>query len=151
MRIYLDTSALSALVAREDPRMTASTEQLFHLVRDGLHTPYISDLVVTELERTPDARRRAHLLDLVDRYTLEILPTTLEARDLALRYTNARIIPARYLPDALHIVTATVHNVPLLASWNFAHIVKHRTRVEVNRLNQAVGYPTIDLCTPEEV
>lgn len=88
---------------------------------------------------------------MIEQYDVELLPVTEEAQQLAKRYVADKIIPARYLPDALHIATAVVHNIPILVSWNFEHIVKHRTRVEVNRINQTMGYPTIDLCTPEEV
>lgn len=111
MRLYLDTSVISALYAHEAPHLRAATETFFAQLNVRMATLYGSDLVAAEIERTPQPAKRA----------------------------------------ALHIATAVVHNIPVLVSWNFAHIVKHRTRVEVNRINQAMGHPPIDLCTPEEV
>jgi len=36
-------------------------------------------------------------------------------------------------------------------SWNFDHIVKHKTRVEVNLIHKKINLAEIDICSPEEV
>jgi len=36
-------------------------------------------------------------------------------------------------------------------SWNLTHIVKLRTKLEVNGINKTQGYKEIEICTPEEV
>ena len=151
MRIYVDTSVLNGLYAEEAPHIQTATRAFFARLDTQAVTLYGSDLVAAEIERTPQPEKRAKLIQSVEDHGLELLPVTEEARQLAERYVSEKIIPARYLPDALYIATAVVHNVPVLVSWNFEHMVKHRTRVEVNRINQARGYPSIDLCTPAEV
>ena len=151
MRLYLDTSVINGLHAHDTPHIRAATQAFFARLDVKAVTLYGSDLVAAEIERTPRLDKRAKLYEVIATHDVELLPVTDEARELAERYVTAKIIPARYLPDALHIATSVVHNIPILVSWNFEHIVRHRTRVEVNRINQALGYPTIDLCTPEEV
>ena len=151
MRIYIDTSVINGIFADDRPWIKQATENFFKMTSRPPFSVYISELVAAEIERTKDSRKRNQLINIVDRYSFELLPATKEAQDLAMSYIKGKIIPAKYLPDAVHIATAVVHNIPLLVSWNFSHIVKHRTRVEVNTINQKLGYPQIDICSPEEV
>ncbi|MFH0790889.1 MAG: hypothetical protein V2A64_04580 [Candidatus Omnitrophota bacterium] len=74
-----------------------------------------------------------------------------EVKMLAERYVNEKIIPLTYWDDALHIALASVNEVDILVSWNFKHIVKHKTRVEVTGVNTMLGYKNIDICSPREV
>lgn len=39
----------------------------------------------------------------------------------------------------------------VVVSWNMKHIVKLKTRMEINGINKIYGYKEIELCTPEEV
>ena len=74
-----------------------------------------------------------------------------EVETLAQHYVREKVIPSKYIADALHIAIASIHNIPVLVSWNFEHIVKHKTRVEVNRINKSFKFPGIDICSPQEV
>jgi hypothetical protein len=38
-----------------------------------------------------------------------------------------------------------------IISWNFRHIVKLKTKVEVNGVNKLLGYKEVEICSPEEV
>lgn len=51
----------------------------------------------------------------------------------------------------MHIAIATIHNMDILVSWNFAHIVKVKTRKEVDAINALLGYKSIELASPQEV
>jgi hypothetical protein len=46
---------------------------------------------------------------------------------------------------------AVVYSIPILVSWNFEHIVKLKTKVEINRINREHGYPQIGISSPQEV
>ena len=61
-----------------------------------------------------------------------------------------QLIPPRYLDDALHIATAVVHEMDVVVSWNFEHLVKLKTRLGVNGLNRLLGYREIEIVSPEE-
>ena len=66
-------------------------------------------------------------------------------------YVDAKIIPTKYLRDAQHVAIAVVRETDVVVSWNLEHIVKVKTRREVNAINQLRGYHAIELATPEEV
>jgi len=148
--MYIDTSTINDLYSN-DERIKNITKDFFRSVKFGYYTLYASETVAMEIKNTPDIEKRKLLLDVIDEYAMQILPITEEIKKLAYYYTESKIIPHKYLPDALHIACSVVHNIPVLVSWNFQHIVKHKTRVDVNRISQKHNLPLIDLCSPEEV
>lgn len=92
------------------------------------------------------------MLELVDNTDFnEVLSVDEEIDRLADKYIAEGIIPAVYRDDALHIALASVKGLDILVSWNFKHLVKHKTRVEVTGVNTLLGYKAIDICTPWEV
>lgn len=150
MRIYIDTSIINGLYSN-DVRIKDITKRFFRSSKFGHFTLYGSEIVATEIKNTPKGKKRELLINVIEDYSIEILPITEEIITLASNYIENKIIPIKYKPDALHIACCVVHNIPILISWNFEHIVKHKTRIEVNRVNQKLGWPQIDLCSPEEV
>ena len=72
-------------------------------------------------------------------------------QELAKEYIAQGIIPKRYENDALHIAVAAVHDLDVIISWNFEHIVKMKTKRQVNAINTLLGYKGIDIYTPREV
>lgn len=150
MRIYLDTSVISGLYTR-DPGIHAITHDFFSAAKFGNYTLYSSEIAAIEIKATSNIKLRQMLIEALEEHQIEILPISEEAEALARRYTKEKIIPAKYIADALHIAMASIHGIPILASWNFKHIVKHKTRVEVNRINQESGLLQIDICSPQEV
>lgn len=151
LKLYLDTSVISALVAEKQHWQREATEELFYAIENRKHLAYISELVLDEILATPNSERRSRLLLIIDTYRLQQLPITVESRKLAKEYILRKLIPARYEPDALHIAIATLSQVDVLMSWNFRHIVKHSTAIGVNRINVTLGYATIDIRSPQEV
>lgn len=151
MRIYIDTSVINGLCTTKNKIIQDITKQFFNTGNFGNFTIYISEAVITEIKNTPNHAHREYMIKAIQKYGIEILPVPEEARVLAKNYIHHKIIPLKYMADALHIAVAVVHNIPVLVSWNFKHIVRHKTRLEVNRINKEIGYPQIDLCSPEEV
>lgn len=150
MRIYIDTSVINGLYA-QDPGIKTDTSQFFKNVQFLHYTLYASEATIEEIENTPETSKKVLLKDAFKEYRIEILPMVEEVRHLANRYVEAKIIPARYFPDALHIAVATIYNIPVLVSWNFEHMVKIKTKLEVNRINRQRGYPGIEISSPKEV
>jgi predicted nucleic acid-binding protein len=150
VRIYIDTSVINGLFAQDDDIRT-TTEKFFEFVRKTGAVLYSADLLVKEIDRTFQESKRTRLKEALAEYDVEFLPLSDEIDRLSHIYIREKIIPLKYLPDAVHIATAAVHNIPVLVSWNFEHIVKLKTKVEINRLNQQYGYPRIDIASPQEV
>ncbi len=110
---------------------------------------FISEVVLREIHRC-DQPKQKKLLDVIDRYDLEVFNFTEEADQLAEIYIKKGVIPAKYRDDANHIAVASLHNCDGL-SWNFQHIVKVKTKREVAVINLHKGYQSIDIYTPREV
>jgi hypothetical protein len=70
---------------------------------------------------------------------------------LADAYITAQVIGAASRFDAQHIATATVHQVTVLASWNFKHIVNLVRIQGYNSVNLRRGYPLLEIRTPKEI
>lgn len=127
---YIDTSVWNFLLEESRPAERAITERLFQQI-STLGQIVISGVVLQEIERAAPTRRAA-LFKLLSTYRPEQLTLTDEAKELASRYVKAGLIPARYLPDALHLAIAVVENCDVVVSWNFEHMVKLKTRLGVN-------------------
>jgi len=78
----------------------------------------------------------------------ELTTKSEEIRVLAEEYVTRGIIPAKYIEDAVHISLVTVNSIDILVSWNFEHIVKLKTKREVNAVNILLGYPQIEIIEP---
>ena len=150
MRIYIDTSVINGLYA-QDPEIRAKTAQFFKDARALSYNLYASEATIEEIEHTPQESKKVLLKNTIEEYQIELLSITEEARWLANRYIDAKIIPKKYFPDALHIAIATSYNIPVLVSWNFEHMVKIKTKLAVIRINRQEGYPIIEISSPQEV
>jgi len=150
VRLYLETSALGGLADREDPRRPALTRQLLRAVADRVHEGVISNVVQEELERAP-AEVRKTLLAAMQGIPLELVVEDAESRSLFVEYLELGIVPERYRNDLRHVGVATVAGVDALVSWNFRHLVNIRTRRAVHAVNVRLGYPLIEIVSPEEV
>jgi len=69
---------------------------------------------------------------LIDEIAIEELSVDEDVLELAKRYIAEGIIPERYEDDALHIAVASINNLDAIISWNFAHIVKLKTKKELS-------------------
>ena len=151
MKIYLDTSVINGNIADDSPWIREATRNFFLMASKPPYTLYLSELVIDEIKNTSNLTRRAHLEATIDKYSFEILLVNQEAQSLARQYVQQKIFPEKYFPDALHVATAVIHAIPILVSWNFQHMVKHKIREQVNLANQNLGYQNIDICSPQEV
>jgi predicted nucleic acid-binding protein len=151
LKVYLDTSILNFAVSTQDvPRERELTIRFLDRIRKGMFLGFISDLVVTEI-RKASTKKQDELLKVVAHVPLESLPLTAEVKALADRYIKEKMIPASEFNDAAHIAVASIHNLDAIVSWNFEHMVKFKTRREVQGINALMGYKTIEICSPLEM
>lgn len=109
---------------------------------------YLSELVLEEL-RGASSPLRASMLAAVKRFA--ILPITNEIQVLAARYVRDGIFPPRYFDDAKHVAVASVNGIGVLLSWNFAHLVKMKTRRMVALVNATENYMPVEIIAPPEL
>lgn len=147
LKCYLDTSIISAYYDERDLEKKEKTIEMWKELIN--YEVYISELVVAELERDKDIKKRSKKLTLVNKLTK--LKVTEEAGNLAELYIRHKIIPRKYEGDALHIAIAVINNTDIIISWNFAHMVKLKTKREVNAINLLQGYREVDIVSPWEI
>lgn len=148
LKCYFDTSVFNFIYERKDVNKREATLALFSQIQQ--FEIYISEIVLVEVNET-HAPLRSRLLEVIQKYQPISLEIDSETRALAKRYVDEGIIPARYEDDALHIASAVVNDLDVIISWNFQHIVKLKTKLEVNGINMLLGYKEIEICSPEEV
>ena len=152
LKVYLDTSIFNFAISTQDVATEKEvTNRFLNELKSGRFFGYVSAIVLREIHDTTNKQRREDLLKFLGQFELEALSQTEEADLLAERYIQEKIIPEKHLDDALHIAIASVHNLDVIVSWNFAHMVKFKTRREVQGINTMMGYKIIEICTPQEV
>jgi hypothetical protein len=145
-RIYTDTSVIGGCF---DEEFADASEQLLNTFKTGGAIIVVSDLTLVELQDAP-ARVRAMLEEIPLAYR-EDVELTEEAAILAERYITAGVVVASKRVDAQHIALATTCRVDVLVSWNFKHIVNLERIQGYNSVNLRLGYPLLEIRTPQEV
>ncbi|MEW6103317.1 MAG: PIN domain-containing protein [bacterium] len=147
IKVYLDTSVISAYFDERNPERQSLTELFFKKIE--MFESYVSEVVLAEIDDTKDVELRNKLREKT--VSLKILPIDEESRTLADEYVKHEAVPSDYSEDALHIAISTINEIDYLLSWNFDHIVKVKTRRIVNMVNTSAGYPDLEIITPAEL
>lgn len=146
VRLYLDTSVISALFDARTPERQRLTQDLWKTL--DCYDVYISEKVLEEIMQAPIGVR----VDLQQAIAgFKVLPLSDEALELARAYVSQGIFPEKYLDDALHVAIASVHGVDFLLSWSFNHLVKVKTRKLVSLVNAVKNHPPIEIIAPPEL
>ena len=149
LALYLETSIIGFLFAEEIEEKKSVTRKLFQEIKDKKFDAYISDLVLKELDFTKDEKKRKEMKKIVEDF--HVLKTTEQCNNLGLQYIKNKAIAQGAVSDAIHVAVATFYNLDIIVSWNLRHIVKVRTKMEVNSINMRNNYKSIEIATPEEV
>jgi len=145
-KIYLDTSVISALFDERTPERLAMTSGFWSKLGD--YEVFISELVIDELEKASEQVRDKMFSAIRDFIVLKI---SREAEELAQIYVKQGIFPEKYFDDALHVALASVNQIGILLSWNFAHLVKLKTRRMVSIINLAENITPVEIASPPEL
>jgi predicted nucleic acid-binding protein len=147
MKIYLDTSVLSAMFDTRNPERLEITKDFFAgRATDRL---VVSELTLAEVDATPNEEMRAAMSKVADR--CEAVSVTPDADRLATRYIEAGAVSESFAADAYHVAIAVVCGADVIVSWNFRHIVRRKTRDIVNMVNTLRGYAHIEIVAPGEL
>ena len=143
-RIYVDSSVIG-IVADDDNRRL-QTQAFWSAVRRGEITIIVSDVLEDELEDAPPHIR--DFFDSIPEAQIERVESTDESDSLAKQYIAEKVIGQASLDDCRHIAVATIYRADVLVSWNFRHIVNINRIRGYNSVNEALGYPRIEIRTP---
>ena len=147
MKIYLDTSVVSALFDERNPERKSLTGAFFKNV-GNLETS-ISEITVAEIERTPDMELQSRMKEAIAQFS--VIPLTDDVEWIASEYIRHGAVPEGYPEDAYHIAIAVVSEMDCLLSWNFKHVVRRKTRDIVRMVNTLSNMRQIEIMTPAEL
>lgn len=150
MRLYLDTSVIGALFDTEMPQRIKITRLLFDSIVEGQHTGVISNIVLEEIERSPEDLKE-NLLAEIRNIPFQVISEDETSAELLETYEKEGFIRKTARLDLRHLAVATVNGVDAVVSWNFRDIVNIRTRRAVHSVNLRLGFPLIEIVSPEEV
>lgn len=150
-KIYLDTSVISHLDAADVPERMQHTHEFWERVKLGLEFEiYISELTERELYRCPEPKRSL-LVESLQEIVYTLLEENDEVEQLADEYLRNHVLPPACRDDLLHVAYAVVHQCDCIVSWNFKHLVNHKTMDQVNATNLFCKYQFIKILSPEMV
>ena len=152
LRIYLDTTIINFLYADDAPEKRDITLDFFE-TRLHVYDVPISDVVLFEIGNTRTEKKRKLLTDAVAKYRLTAIVIAESAmdeiNDLANQYIGAGIIPPKKRDDAMHVAISTVLEFDILLSWNFEHLANINKQIQINALNEKLGYlKRLNMLTP---
>lgn len=147
LRIYLDTSVLSAYADSRTPERQQETVAFWSRLSE--FQPSTSELARQELAAVPGTSMREELLGLLT--ALTVVPVTGEMTDLAHAYVEREVFRASAINDAVHVAAAVLTRQDILVSWSFRHLVNRRRRANINDANMRMGFPTIEILAPPEI
>lgn len=150
IRYYIETSVFSFVFAEDDLKRRDLTKKFLDSLQQESAEIYISAVLIDEINEAPEQLKKK-LLELIEKYQPILLSIDNETKELADKYVGEKIIPRKYIEDAYHLAVASVNDIDVIVSWNFQHIVKLKTKIEVNGVNKLLGYHEIEICSPEEV
>ena len=143
--LYIETSVIGAYLDNGEPfRRDLTIRWWEHELAD--YAPYISPLVVRELERAGEPRRAAYL-NLIR--TMPQYEISEEAAILAEGYIERGIFHRKYLSNALHVAVASVNKADLLVTWDFGYIANVHKQARVKLFNTIAGFFVPMIVTPE--
>jgi predicted nucleic acid-binding protein len=145
-RIYLDTSVIGGYY---DSEFEEDTRILFEKIKLERFHVILSDITEGELQEAPEMIRNL-FIELSAGLSTKI-ELTEEAVQLADSYLAGKVVGKTSRVDCFHIALATIHQVDILVSWNFKHIVNVQRIRGYNSVNMKLGYPTIDIRSPKEI
>ena len=145
-RIYIDTSVVGGYF---DEEFSLDTIPFFNRVINGELVILVSDLLRAELLGAPDFVK--NLLNEMPHNNIENITLTQEAKELADKYIEAKVVGKTSKADCQHIAMATLSKADVLVSWNFKHIVNLDRIRGYNGINYQNGYNMIEIRTPKEI
>jgi len=151
LKIFVETTVVSLLVATRSKDTTVAVRQMHTRAWWRLRNDFelFASTGVRDESAVGDPREaRKRLAVLSTMAPLEITPA---AEALAKDLLDRGKLPPRGKTDALHLGTAMVHQMDVMLSWNFKHLVNPSILKQIYVWASDTGYDVPVVCTPEEL
>jgi len=147
LKIYLDTSVIGYLDQHNDPDLMDDTHKLWNQIEDGLYDVVLSDVAIAEIDACHEEKRDT-LFDYLSEIEYSIIEVDEKTLDIAERFINLGVLRRKSIDDCQHIAAAITSGCDVIVSWNFKHIVNHKTIMGVKAVTALEGYSDVMIYTP---
>ena len=147
LKVYFDTSVISALFDERNPERKSLTESFFKEIEN--FETYISDITIALIEKTPDEEIKNNMKEKITQFS--VLTISDEIEELAKEIIRRGAINESYSEDAYHIAITILNEMDFLLSWNFRHIVRKKTKDIVRMISTLNNLRQIEIITPPEL
>jgi len=103
LKIYLDTSVINFLFADDAPDYMKATIDFFDNYLNEFDA-YISDVVLAEIKRTPDAQKRASLFDILLSWNFKHLSNIKKQKEINIVNLNNGYLKPLILVNPLEVI-----------------------------------------------
>jgi len=149
-RLYLETSFWKRLGERVHLDRRTLTWRFFSRVRRS-HRLLTSNLVLLEIQRTPDLAERQEVIHRFKSIRSRKITHTRRARELGQALLSLTPWSQAQFYDMMHISYAILGRANAVVTWDRAHIACETTRRAVALICRIRGLATPFLGTPSEV
>jgi len=146
-KLYLDTSVISHLFAEDTLEKMADTNNFWQELKQGKFDISISVTTLGEIDEC-DEPKRSKMLSKLNEVEHEVLTSTKEVEHLAREYVKNNILSEKHFDDCTHIAYAVINGCDIIVSWNFRHLVNHKTINGVKIVNAINNYKEISIMSP---
>lgn len=146
-KVYLDTSAVSHLIAEDTPEKMSDTLMFWENLKQGKYLAVLSDITLTEINKCSEPKRTG-MYEYLNELEYNIYDETEESLELAEKYMLHGVLSPKSRDDCRHIAIATIMECKYIASWNFKHFVNVKTIEKVQAVNKLFEYNEINIVPP---
>jgi len=150
LKIYLDTSIISHLYAKDAPERMSDTLELWRQIKDGIYDVLISNITFEEISHCNEPKRSI-MADFISQIEFSNEDETRESLELVDNYLKFGVLNSKSRDDLRHISLATVCKCDIIASWNFKHFVNIKVINKVQAVNKYEGYSEIQIFPPNMI
>lgn len=147
LRVYLDTTVISYLDQPERGEQFADTHRLWEKLRAGAFNVYLSDITTAEVNDCKEPKKLI-LFEYLDQIEYTLIETNERTTAIAQRFIDLSILSPKSFDDCQHIAAAIVSECDIVVSWNFKHIVNHKTMMGVKAITALEGFDDVLIYTP---
>lgn len=147
MKIYFDTSIVCYFDQPERGEQFIDTHKLWEKVKAGAFDVYLSEVTTAEVNDCEELKK-SKLFEYLDQIEYTLIETDERTTAIAQRFIDLGILKPKNFEDYQHIAAAIISECDVIVSWNFKHIVNHKTIMGVKAITALEGFDDILIYTP---
>jgi predicted nucleic acid-binding protein len=147
LKIYLDTSIISYLDQKEKPERMMETHKLWEKIKADEFEVVISDINIAEINGCNEDKKKK-LYEYLSQIDYTLINSDEKSVEIADKMVYLNILKQKSFLDCQHIANAIVSGCDAIVSWNFRHIVNHKTMMGVKAVTALEGYADLLIYPP---